>query len=71
MQILRHGKRPEKQKLYFQCYKCQCVYVAEASECEYHDAEYQPDCGYSLNCPECGAKNFGNTRVTFHRYEIP
>lgn len=50
MKVIKDGKSPEKELLYFNCWNCGCKFIAKREECDmsegqYCETEYTHPCG--------------------------
>lgn len=68
MKIIKHGKKPEEEELYYNCYKCGCQFKATKEESEYFDGINQHDSGYVCKCPECGTACGGMHKSIYLRH---
>lgn len=69
VKVIRHGKKPNDETLYFECLNCGCQFTATKGESTYHDYGNQHDNGYTHDCPECGNTECpGNTKAIFDRF---
>lgn len=64
MRIIRHGVKPEEEKLYFICYHCKCEFIAEKCECTFEDDGRNGGC-FVIDCPDCGTSIVGTDKEKF------
>ena len=68
MKILKHGKKPEDDLLYYSCHHCGCQFAASKRESQFYDGVNQHDSGWECSCPECCTVVSGNIKEVFDRF---
>lgn len=64
MRIMRHGTKPEDEKLYFLCGRCRCEFTAKKRECEFESDGYRGG-EFVAACPDCGKIVVGTNREKY------
>lgn len=66
--IIKHGKNPDSERLYFICRKCGCEFDIARKHCSVTHEEFQRDqtiTSYNHKCPDCGNIVLGQPYVKY------
>lgn len=66
--IIKHGKNPKDEKLYFICRKCGCEFDTTKEYCIETKEDSQRDqiiTRYLYNCPDCNNQVYGQSYVKY------
>ena len=70
MEIIKHGKNPDNEMMYFICPKCGCEFSERKGYCKHEVISNPMDCSewadiYEQNCPDCDTSVNG---MTYKKY---